>query len=229
MGRVRDAALGAVLAGALYGAMLCGAMLCGAMLCTAGRAEAQAELAGEDGSTEQRAEEESYVRRWSVRALAGAGGQTSTGTVGGILYVEGFAHPFLGALGIGLSISALYAGDKFLVASAGFSLELDIAYLVASGLWSSGAVRDPGLGVSLGARLGMSYGRVQHEVPWAMDTSVFDVFRPEWTFYVDVDVPIGDLAVITVRPLALDAPVDLANVARWSVAVGAGVAWGRGP
>lgn len=167
------------------------------------------------------------VRRFFVRGLDGIGGQESTGLVGAAPTIELGSHPFLGTLGIGLSLDALGAPNGLVTLAGGLFLQLDVVHAVYE-LFS--ILGDPPFGIDAGARLGLAYGRSDRHVPWAHDGFTFELMRPEWRFFVDVKIPLGrdydgDARVLTVRVLSLDTDVAGSSVSRWSVGAGIAVEW----
>lgn len=175
----------------------------------------------------------SHVRRWFVHVLGGVAGQEETGLVGGSVHVDVGTHPFFGAFGTGLSAGAEFLGLPLIAAHFGIFAQLDLAYLAASVLWPRALEHELPISLAVGARLGVAYGRSQRAVEWVPDDFVFELWRPEWRLYLDLEVPvatIGDARLRLVgRLISLDTSIDFSELSRWTVQVGVAFEWVRDP
>ena len=175
----------------------------------------------------------SHVRRWFVHVLGGIAGQEDTGLVGGSIHLDVGTHPFFGAFGTGLSVGAEFLGLPLIAAHGGIFAQLDLAYLAASLFWPASLGHELPVSLAIGGRLGLAYGRSQRSVEWVPDDFVFELLRPEWRLYLDLEVPvatIGDTRVRLVgRLIALDTSIDFTELSRWTVQVGVAFEWVRDP
>lgn len=176
----------------------------------------------------------SHVRRWFVHVLGGVAGQESTGLVGGSIHVDIGTHPFLGAFGTGLSGGAELLGLPLIAAHFGIFAQLDLAYAAARLFWPDSLSRELPVSLAFGGRLGLAYGRSQRDVEWVPDAFVFELWRPEWRLYLDLEIPVatlpGDVRMRLVgRLAAIDLSIDFSELSRWTVQVGVAFEWVRDP
>ena len=169
-------------------------------------------------------DEHEVERAGIVRVAAGIGGQPAVGDVGGVVTVDAGGRPMLGALIVTLS-TTLFATPSSLVWTTGFAAELDVTHWLENGLYTRREVDAERLiQLSAGARVGLSYGRDVQPVPFDLGERVYEVLRPEWTFYVEGRLRVAPGWYVTARP-SLDVPIDFGDIARWSVTVGGAYAW----
>ncbi|WP_236518963.1 hypothetical protein [Sandaracinus amylolyticus] len=169
-------------------------------------------------------DEDEVDRAGIVRVGLGIGGQPAAGEVGAIVHADVGGRPMLGGLIVTLS-STLYANPSALVWTTGFSAELDVTYVIETAFYTRREVNAERLvQLSLGGRIGLSYGRDAQPIPFDLGERVYEVLRPEWSFYAEGRIRVAPGWYLTARPM-LDVPTDFGDIARWSVTIGGAYAW----
>jgi hypothetical protein len=142
-------------------------------------------------------------------------------------------RPFGGALSTGVSFSsATDVTGLWNVVTPGAFAKIDLTYVFLSGFWSVQPPRNTHVRVHLGGRVGMGVSQsFQRVVPTATDPYLVDtsyvLVRPELESFVDLDVPLGARrAYSLIFRAAIDTPVTLDDLFRWTLCVGLGYAWG---
>ncbi len=168
-----------------------------------------------------------------MRTLVGLGGVPSlpkddnTGNL--VLTTEVGGHPLTGALGTGVSISSTEdLKGLWSVVTPGIFAKLDLTYLFLSGLWACDPPPHFPLRIQMGSRLGLGISesfRASADVP--VD-SPYTLLRPELQSTLDFEMPLGgDRVYSLIARAAIDAPVNVSEVFRWSFSFGLGYGWGR--
>ncbi|AKF10158.1 hypothetical protein [Sandaracinus amylolyticus] len=169
-------------------------------------------------------DEHEVERPGIVRVGFGIGGQPVAGEVGAIVHVDAGGRPMLGGLIVTVS-STLYVNPSALVWTTGFAAELDITHVIETAFYTRREVDAERLvQISLGGRIGLSYGRDAQPIPFDLGERVYEVLRPEWSFYAEGRIRVAPGWYVTARPM-IDVPIDFGDVARWSVTVGGAYAW----
>jgi hypothetical protein len=167
-----------------------------------------------------------------VRTLVGIGGAPmlppDDRTANLVLTAEIGGHPLGGALGTGLSISSVLDFKQlWSVVTPGLFAKIDLTYLFLSGLWRIAPPPEFPFRLQLGGRLGLGVSestRPSADVSYAVP---YTLVRPELQNFADLEIPVDALHVYSfVLRGAIDTPVNLSGVYRWSFSTGLNYGWG---
>jgi hypothetical protein len=169
-----------------------------------------------------------------VHTLLGAGGVPTlpvgdrTGNV--VLTTEIGGHPLTGALGTGFSLSeTLDMKGQWSVFTPGLLAQLDLTYLAATALYTYLPPRTSLAHLQVGGRLGLAFS--ESSQPSVAYEPSYELLRPELQPFVDLDVPVTWLGRGRHDSLifrgAVDCPVNLSSIFRWSLSVGLSYGWGQ--
>ncbi len=175
-----------------------------------------------------------YTPPMYVRVVAGVGAVPNVPGAFGELTVDAAYSSFSGnqvrggAFSSGLSFSLGGAFDhRWVMLVAGLFMEVDLTYIAFSHFWSREPRNLPArmsVGTRLGAAVTQSYPS-RNDAPYA---DPYLLVRPELHSFVDIAIPVGKwrMWAINLRG-ALDTPVALNSIFRWSVSVGFTWGWSR--
>jgi hypothetical protein len=168
------------------------------------------------------------------QTLVGLGAANGAGSTALVLTTEIGHRPLAGALGTGFSLSSATAVDgSWTVITPGLLAKLDLTYVFAGGLWAAPPPDDFPFRLQLGGRLGLAMSdSFPTKTPYGAS---YLLFRPELQPFLDLEVlPFGlaclprDRIFSLIVRLALDAPVNLSDVFRFSGSIGLNYGWGDG-
>jgi hypothetical protein len=179
-----------------------------------------------------------FVHDWFFRGLVGAGSvpnlPTDDRTGNMVLTAEVGAHPLQGAFATGFSLSN--ASDwkgHWSVVTPGLFGQLDLTYLLLSGLWAYQPQRDFPFRLAVGSRLGLGVSesfRPSDGLPADTYAPAYRLLRVELMSFLDLDIPLtADRHYALVARAAVDTPVNVSSVFRWSGSVGISSAWSATP
>jgi hypothetical protein len=175
-----------------------------------------------------------FVHDWFFRGLVGAGSvpnlPTDDRTGNMVLTVEVGAHPLQGAFATGFSLSN--ASDwkgYWSVLTPGLFGQVDLTYLFLSGLWAYAPPRDFFFRLAVGSRLGLGVSesfRPSNGLPADTYAPAYQLLRTELMSFLDLDIPVtSDRRYALVARAAVDTPVNVSSVFRWSGSLGISSAW----
>ena len=173
---------------------------------------------------------------WFFRILAGGGGVPELprdDNAGHVVFTAEIGHQPVadktgGALSTGFSISSAEdANSHWSVITPGLFAQLDLTYVLLSGLWARVPPSSFPVRLNLGSRLGVGISesfRPQQDLPYAQS---FLLLRPEVMSYLQVNVPLDDRhQYVIVARGAIDTSANLGELYRWSFAGGFAYCWG---
>jgi hypothetical protein len=176
-----------------------------------------------------------FVYDWYVRALVGLGSVPNlpyddrTGNT--VVTTEIGFHPLKAAFSSGFSMSnAADWNGLWNVLTPGLFAQLDLTYILLSGLWAYPPPRSFPLRIAVGGRFGLGISnsfRPTAGLPVDMFAPEYELLRPELMSYLDFDYALSsDRRYAVVFRMAVDTAVNLSQVFRWSGSVGLSSAWG---
>jgi hypothetical protein len=178
----------------------------------------------------------SFSAPWFFRLLAGGGGVPrlpDDDRAGNVVYTAEIGHRPVagntgGALSTGFSISsAADAKSQWSVITPGLFAQLDLTYVLLSGLWARIPPSAFPVRLELGSRLGLGISqsfRPQQDLPYAQS---FLLLRPELMSYLQVDVPLDKRhEYVLLARGAIDTSVNLGELYRYSFTGGFAYCWG---
>lgn len=147
-----------------------------------------------------------------------------------VMTAEIGGHPLSGALGTGFSVStAMDVRGLWSVLTPGLFAKLNLTYLFLTGLWTYGPPPPAfPFRLKVGGRLGVGISQSTRPSGDVPNAATYVLIRPELLDFVDIEWPLGsDRAYSFVARGALDTPVNLSSVFRWSVSAGLSYGWGQ--
>jgi hypothetical protein len=136
-------------------------------------------------------------------------------------------RPLSGALGTGVSLSeTIDTAGQWSVLTPGLLAQLDLTYLFATAFYSYPPPPRALVHLEVGARLGFAFS--QSSRPDVAYAAMYSLWRPELQPFFDADIPLpGDRHYTLLMRGALDGPVNMSDIFRWSLSVGFNYAWGE--
>lgn len=171
-----------------------------------------------------------FAPRGYVRALLGLGGAQRIDGHNMSLTADFGARTFNGVFSSGFSTSVAtdLAGHWFVV-TPGFFIQLDLTYLFLSGLWAQEPPSDFPFRLQVGSRIGLDVSDSfpsREQQPYA---SNYLLLRPALHSFVDLEKPLDKNRLFSaVVRVAVDTPIALTDLFRWSVSIGISRGWGDG-
>ncbi|MGH7440099.1 MAG: hypothetical protein ACRENE_30785 [Polyangiaceae bacterium] len=169
--------------------------------------------------------------KWFARLVTGAGATPSTplddssdffawtGEVG--------ARPLGRVLATGVSFSQ---GQDVLglwsVWSVGLFAEIDVTFVLLSGLWAYEPPPRFPFRLDLGSRLGVAYSQSSRPASDVEGGPQYNLIRPETQSYLELAVPLGEARMLSVMLRgAVDTSVNYETAFRWTGLAGVELSW----